>query len=278
MIKADLENPGPPQPESPSSQVCRRLVWFANGLLAAYVVRAAAGWFEPQASPTASLVTVSAQLVDLGFLPLVALALLHLARLLDPGDAPLQRRCRRNREARLLIALLLLLLPLQGLLGWGELHRLRQASQRDRAAVTGQLRQVRRAILAAPSLQVLEGNLQALQAPALPPELLQQPLPELKRRLLATLAMAEQRNAARSNAAQSRGIPSTDALLRRLLQTCLLALIYVFSLMGGLPELRRSLASSLRGWAQPRWGAHPRPRVDGDYFQSLSDDDSSEPP
>jgi len=206
--------------------------------------------------------------------------LLELASQLNPADGTLQRRCRRHREARLLIGFLLLLVPLQILVGWGELHRLHDATQRDGLAVGGRLRQVRRAILAAPSLEALEKDLQALQAPELPSEMLNQPLPELKRRLLATLSVVERRNSARAVASSSKGNPSTEALMRRVGQTCVLALIYAVSLLGSWPALRVGLLRDLWGfrWLSQKLGGHPHSQVDGEYFKTLSENNDSDHP
>ncbi|MCX5947148.1 MAG: hypothetical protein NTY67_02825 [Cyanobacteria bacterium] len=272
MIQASSLDSSRNTPPPATIGAARRLVWLANGLLAAYLVQAAAVLFEPHVSLGAALAAVSARQVDLAFLPVLAVGLLQVARQLYPADGPLNRRCRRNRESRLLVGVLLILVPLQLLVGWGELHRLREARHQDGIGVGNRLREMRRAILAAPSLTALQGNLQALQAPELPAELLRQPLPELKRRLLATLALAERRSAAADIAAMGRSNPATDALWRRLFQTCLLALIYAFSLLGGLPGLLRD-----RGGGPDRLlGGPPGHAVDGDYFETLSENYSPE--
>lgn len=231
--------PGPtgsgPQLQPPQGLTWnRRLIWLANGLLIAYAIQAALVQGQIHPSPAAALLALSAQLSDQAFLALLAVALLQLTSQLAPSDQPLRSRCRRNLEGRLLSSLLLLLIPLQLLLGWGELKRLDGAIQEDTTAVVSRLRDVRGAILSASTRSGLVEDLARLQAPPLPPELLSRPLPQLKRRLLSTLAVAEQRSDRGSTAALKERSRASGLLVRRVLQTCLLCLLYAISLSPGL--------------------------------------------
>lgn len=269
-----------PSPADRPPPAARRLVWLANALLLAYGLQALLVMAAPHPSATAALLAVSAQLSDQAFLGVLAVVLVQLGGSLDPEDQRLQQRCWRCRDARLLSSLLLCLVPLQLLLGWGEQQRLDQLMRRETTVMNLRLSQVRRAILSAPTLASLQADLARLQAPPLPAELLDRPLPELRRRLLSTLAVAEKRQATRSRLTAERNITAQQPLWQRLLQTCLLALIYGCSLA---PEVISSLAWAFRrqlsrlGWASmtPR---SPGSDLAQDYYRSIRPPERSEPP
>ncbi len=257
----------PPEPRLAS----RLLIRLVNALLLAYGLQAALVLGQPHPAPAALILALSAQLADQAVLPLLAVALLQLSSAVWPEDLPLQQRCHRQLEARLLTALLLLLLPLQLLLGGAELFRLDRAIRSDTEAVASRLRQVRSAILSADSRPALLLALERLQAPPLPPELQQRPLPQLKRSLLGTLAVAEQRSDSGSRPASEERARARGQLVQRLLQTSLLSLLYAFSLS---PVLR--LAGQRLG-GRPRLGSGPLARHDHDYFQALSLEGGGDP-
>lgn len=134
-------------------------------------------------------------LLSQGFLPLIALALLQLAVVLDPKSSRLRRR--RDRFSRLALAAALgfvLLIPLQLAASWGSLSQLASGQNQQRLqglAVIGQLRQ---AISAATSHEDLARRLAALPIPqkgGSSPADLALPFPQRQRNLLEGLARSE---------------------------------------------------------------------------------------
>ncbi len=130
-----------------------------------------------------------------GFLPLIALVLLQLAVLLNPGNSRLRRR--RDRFCRLALVAALgfaLLIPLQLASTWGSFNQLASGQSQQRlqgVAVIGQLRQ---AISAASSHQDLASRLAALPIPQSGPSSpadLALPFPQRQRNLLEGLARSE---------------------------------------------------------------------------------------
>lgn len=257
------------------SQASRCLVWTAQGLLAAYAVQGTAVLLTPHASPSATVLALCDVAAEQGFLPLVAVASLQVAAALAPDNASLVHRCRRQREARLVLGLLLVLLPLQLLAGWGELRARQVAGQQRNTGLDGRLREVRQAILNAPSFEALQRELTALQAPPLPAGLQGQPLPRVRRQLLTSLQLAEQR---RQGAAAPYSGQALAMLVPRLLRTWLLTAIYTLALMATMPGIRARLAhpgsGAPRPW-RPAGGPGGKP-VDGDYFEQLSRTEPSE--
>lgn len=248
------------------NQASRCLVWAAQGLLAAYAVQGAAILLTPHASASASLLAFSEVVAEQGFLPLMAVASLQVAAALAPDNASLVHRCRRQREARVALSLLLVLLPLQLLAGWGELQA---TGQQRSAGIDGRLRVVRQAILNAPSLEALERELAVLQAPPLPTGLQEQPLPRIRRQLLTSLQLAEQRQ--RRTAAPHEGQPIA-MLLPRLLRTCLLTAVYALGLMATLPSMRARLTRLGSRPPRPWWpegGPGGKAEVEN-YLEQLS--------
>lgn len=248
------------------------LVRIANALLITYGLQVILVLSEHQASPSAAILAVSAQLADQAVLPLLAVALLQLTSALVPADRPLLFRCRRQREARWVSGLLLLLLPVQLLLGGAELLRLSAGIRQENEAVASRVRQVRAAILVAESRPALIAALEQLKAPPLPPELQQRPLPQLKRSLLSTLAAAQQRSDSLSRPQLQELSRARTELLQRLLQTSLLSLVYAFALRSGLRLLGQTLRWEIPGWAA-RAGSGPGAGHDHDYFLALSQEE-----
>ncbi len=251
------------------SQASRCLVWTAQALLAAYGVQLAAVLLAAHASASAAVLALGEVAAEQGFLPLVAVASLQVAAALAPDNAALVFRCSRQREARMVLALLLLLLPLQLLAGWGELRALQEAGQQRSAGIDGRLREVRQAILSARSLEALQRELTALQAPPLPAGLQDQPLPRIREQLLTSLQLAEQRQ---RRTGSPGNVQALRLLLPRLLRTLLLTVVYTLGLMAILPGMRSRLArlsSQAPRRLRPDVGPGGKAVVQ-DYFEQLS--------
>lgn len=193
-----------------------------------------------------------AALVNSATLPLVALALLHLAVLLDPSDPRLQRRYQRFCTFAAAAALgFLLLVPLQVATALRQqktssteqVQRLQQAERK--------LNQFRSALAQASSGADLSARLQQLNGPALSPADLALPLPVLKAQVANVFTQA-QNQLARERAALAPNNPLL--LLPQLLRGCAacLALAFGFAIFATRPgkeiplldELQLSLQSS----------------------------------
>lgn len=261
-------------------ETSRRLVWLANALLLAFALQVVLILITPHASLSSTVLALSGEIADRAFLPLLAVALIYGAAALDPDDPGLAWRCRREREVRALLGLFLLILALQPLAGWGELRRIQADQQRETVAIDGRLREVRRAILAASSPVSLLRDLEVLQAPALPQDVQQLPLPQLKRRLLASLDAAERFRRRDGGPLQLKGGSSLSSLLNRVLQTALLSGLYAVCITAGSPRLRFILSGRVPAKFVPRMSPKtPMTKgVDAEYFEALSHEQSGDGP
>lgn len=151
---------------------------------------------------------LTATLVNAATLPLLALALLQLALLLDPKDASIRRRQERFAQLAIMASFgFLLLAPLQisaglrlqGSSGSQALGRLERAER--------QLAALRQAVAQAASPADLGARFQKLSGPSLAPADLAMPLPLLKAQASAALDQA-QGQIARERAA----LPARDPL------------------------------------------------------------------
>jgi hypothetical protein len=132
----------------------------------------------------------------------------HLAAYLDPARPSLVRR-RDDFASWALIAVLGfgLLIPLQGYTVWRGLTTANAAQKGRLGAISGRLTALRQAISTAPTTQELQRRLAAVKAPPLDAEDLAQPLPQLRRSMLASLEHTQ-------NQARDRlgGIPATGGV------------------------------------------------------------------
>jgi len=227
---------------------------------------------------------VSRTLLDSASLPLLALALLQIARWLDPVDPLLKRRQRSfSRLAGVAALGFLLLVPLQ----ISASLRLQQASGAEQsgriAQAERQLAGFRQAVQQASSSEALASSLEQLGGPRPAPADLALPLPLLKAQANAALdqvqlAIQRQRDA----------LPASDPLrlLPELIRPCLAALILAFafaSMAGGSindeDEEEDSLLDQLLFRFQAR-RLNPRRRFgttgqlsDADYLRQLHGED-----
>jgi len=170
---------------------------------------------------------VSRTLLDSASLPLLALALLQIARWLDPVDPLLKRRQRSfSRLAGAAALGFLLLVPLQ----ISASLRLQQASGTEQsgriAQAERQLAAFRQAVQQASSAEALASSLEQLGGPRPAPADLALPLPLLKAQASAALDQV-QLAIRRQRAAR----PASDPLrqIPELLRPCIAALILAFA-------------------------------------------------
>ncbi|WP_216907767.1 hypothetical protein [Synechococcus sp. CCY 0621] len=130
-------------------------------------------------------------------IPLLGLALLHLAAFLCPGDFRLQRRRQALTRLAILPALgFLLLIPLQGHAVWKTYRLSNAVSNQQQESASQRADAVRQAIEKATSPEDLQKRLLALQRPDLQIRLGDTPfpaipLPQLKQQLLAQVNRTE---------------------------------------------------------------------------------------
>lgn len=220
--------------------------------------------------PAWQLRLVGSLINNAGF-ALLGLVLVHLAAALAPECPPLQ--ARRDALARwaILAALgFLLLIPLQGYASW-------QGASQNSASQGRQLRQAKRkladlsrAVQGASNGRELQERLRALQGPDVSDADLAQPLPSLKRQLLA--AFAEARRRIESQSAQ----PTTadpSALLQEHLRVAVASLALAVG-FASLAQRRGSPLSLLQHWqiglAHRRPGQRRRQRfADAGYLEEI---------
>ena len=158
-------------------------------------------------------IRLAAVLVNAATLPLLALALLQLARHLEPRDPRI--RARQERFAQLAIAAslgFLLLAPLQISAGLrlqsrGGAEQRSQLQRAERQLAERQLAGLHLAVAQAASKADLKSRFQALNGPAVSPADLELPLPQLKAQ--ATMALDQ---AQAQFARQRAALPATDPL------------------------------------------------------------------
>lgn len=130
-------------------------------------------------------------LVEQGLLPFLGFVFLHLAVALQPRQERMRRRLRLVRQLAVIAVLgYVLLVPLQM---WSSSRQLSEAKeikvkyfQQD-----ARLSELRNSMLQAQSLQDLDIRLQSLLEPALTPDQLNTPLPQLRNQLLRRLDMRQ---------------------------------------------------------------------------------------
>jgi hypothetical protein len=214
----------------------------------------------------------AATCVDSAPIPLVGLALIHLATYLNPDDELLQERTERVSRLAMATALgLVLLLPLQASAAWRHSQRTRAAEMAQRQALNTRLTTLRNAVAQAGSSTELVSRLQSLQAPPLSPRDLALPLPELKRRLQLAFQYNEQRLQLATGLSQDA---NTGQLLNKSLRLMISALLFSlgFAALGqpadGGPILLRNWLQTLRNTRAANQMGNGS-IVDADYFDQI---------
>jgi hypothetical protein len=174
-----------------------RLAVVAYSLFVVYLVSVLAFSVPPRLlDPLWQLSTIKL-VIEAAPIPLLGLALLHLAAYLSPQDGKLQNRRDGLAQLAVLACLgFLLIVPLQGFTVWRSFRLSNAIADQQQASATQRAETVRQAIQQASSADDLQKRLLALQRPDLQirlntdqfPSLT---LPELKQRLLSQLDQAE---------------------------------------------------------------------------------------
>lgn len=177
--------------------VADRLALVALTLFAVYGAAVLAAILPPRLLDPLWQLSSTRITVEAAPIPLLGLALLHLAAYLSPANLPLQRR--RQALARLAVPVslaFLLIIPLQGQAVWRSYRLANAVADQQQASTSERAERVRLAIEQATSPQDLQRRLLALQRPDLriqldPSRFPAIPLPALKRQLLSQLDQAE---------------------------------------------------------------------------------------
>ncbi len=177
--------------------VADRLALVALTLFAVYGAAVLASILPPRLLDPLWQLSSTRITVEAAPIPLLGLALLHLAAYLSPANLPLQRR--RESLARLAVPVslaFLLIVPLQGQAVWRSYQLANAVSDQQQASTSERADRVRFAIEQATSPEDLQRRLLALQRPDLriqldPSRFPTIPLPVLKRQLLSQLDQAE---------------------------------------------------------------------------------------
>jgi len=167
-----------------------RLLVLAMTLFVIYGVRVVATALPLRPLDTLWQLNVSSALISPAAIPLLGLALLHLAAYLDPANAALvRRRDALARWAILAVLGFLLLIPVQAYASWSTVATARARLTTQQTAANRNFALVREAISAATSLEDLQARLQSLQSPELGIRFqnLGLPLAETQRQMLMRL-------------------------------------------------------------------------------------------
>ncbi|MEA5414022.1 hypothetical protein [Synechococcus sp. BA-132 BA5] len=198
----------------------RLLSRIATALFVLFLVQVLADSLPVRILDPAWQLSFSGSLIRNGLLPVLGMLLVPLAAMLDSSSRSLARYRDWLRRWSLPIAMCyLLLIPLQGYGVWKGLDTIRNAQSARFNQASQKFTALRQAINAATSSEDLQARLQALQGPTLPANVLEEPLPELRQRLLAGLEGAE--NRARN---QLIGAPPVDNIQKLILQAVRVAL------------------------------------------------------
>jgi hypothetical protein len=179
--------------------------------------------------------TLIAALISNGPLPLIGLALSHLAVVLQPANRLRSKRFRRIKQLAVVAALgFLLLIPLQVSATWRRVQdsTIKVSLQQQQGQQT--ISALRQAISAATSHQDLQTRLEKLQLPVAGQADLQVPFPQRQQKLLDGLLQSEMRLNANISSRQPLPLgPLLQSVLR--IAPTALALAWAFRALGRWP-------------------------------------------
>ncbi|MEA5443503.1 HpsJ family protein [Cyanobium gracile] len=174
-----------------------RLALVAMALFAVYLISVLAFVLPPRLLDSLWQLSSIKVAVEAAPIPLIGLALLHLAAYLSPGNILIQRRREALARLAILVSLgFLFIVPLQAYAVWTSFSQSNSAANREQANATERAEEVRQIIQQANSVADLQKRLLALQRPDMqislnPDKFPSIPLPQLKRQLLFRVDEAE---------------------------------------------------------------------------------------
>lgn len=171
----------------------QQLLLVAGALFALFASAMLNPLIPPAILNPAWQIRLVASLVSNGFLPLLGLALVQLSYLQEPLLKVKEMRVKLARIALLASLGFVLLVPLQSWATWRLIRENFQSLDSGRPPVDLPLRQMEEAIKQAPDAQTLQASLTILRGPAIAPQDMAKPLPELKQMLLGALQEARQK-------------------------------------------------------------------------------------
>ena len=270
---------------SPSSPDLLRFSSTARGLsLAGLVLTAlylsilAGSFFPMQVLNPAWQLKIGSTLINASPFPLLGLALLHLAHIVDPDDPLLAARQRLGARLAVAVSLgFLLLVPLLSLAAVAEQQQRHAAQAALIRRADANLQALRQAVLSASNNKELHDRLITLNGPVLDDADQAQPLPTLKAQVNRLLDQA----AAQVARQKQQLLPSNPwSLLTELLRNAFASLVLAIGFAGlaQRPVSELSLLAELqRGWQQLRyrksgrgWGSRHTRSSDEDYIRQLS--------
>lgn len=210
---------------------------LAGCLLSLYVVVVLAAFLPPRLMDPGWQLRFTNALINNGFLALLGLALVHLAAYLNPSNPHLLRR-RNDFAAMAMVAVLgfLFLIPLQGYAVWRGISTANNQQSSQLREVSGKIASLRQEINNSTDIQDLQRRLEGLRVAPMAAADLAQPLPVLRRNMLARLEQTEIR--ARD---QLKGLQPTS--LWQLIQSSIRAALSALVLVVGFAAFTRR-----RGW------------------------------
>ncbi|MEB3333054.1 MAG: HpsJ family protein [Synechococcaceae cyanobacterium] len=173
---------------NPSQLLSRGSEILAYVLLGQFLLIVSGSFLPPQPLDVDWQLALAGNLVDNGAYPLLALFLITFASFINADDEGLEtRQLRMRRLACLAAVAYLLLAPLQVAICRVGFSQAGTGLRRQADTATRAINDLRKAIDPASSTQELQANLRRIQAPPLPAEVLQLPLPEIKSSMIAQL-------------------------------------------------------------------------------------------
>lgn len=270
---------------SPSRPDLLRFSSTARGLSLAGLVLAglylsilAGSFFPVQLLSPAWQLKIGSALINASPFPLLGLALLQLAHILDPDDPRLASRQRLGARLAVAVSLgFLLLVPLLSLAAVADQQQ-RQAAQATLIRrADSNLQALRQVVLSASNTKELRDRLITLNGPVLDDSDQAQPLPTIKAQVNRLLDQA-----AAQLARQKQQLPLSNptSLLPELLRNAFASLVLAIGFAGlaQRPGSKLSLLAELqRGWQQLRYrtlglgrGSRQTRSSEEDYIRQLS--------
>lgn len=146
--------------------------------------------FPPSVSNPAWLMRLATGLVSNAYLPLIGLALVFLATYLQPKASFENLRGSLAKWAVIVSLGFILLVPLQVWAAWRLIQQDFSSLEKGKPTPDEPLQAMEKAIREAPDAAALQTQLTILRGPAITPEDMRRPLPELKQILLSSLQQA----------------------------------------------------------------------------------------